>query len=180
MSAPRFVIEGKFLLLSSNKGYEFDAFLEAFSVATEHGVKVEFFGVVEEGRAVTEILEEGNSTSHELVRDLNDRSGLLRFVRRAVPCSFIGRANELGQACDLMNESLKAYKGKSMAVRVEGASFNDPKRTRIISRVSSGIQEVDLKNPDVVAFVYLGVSHFLAGIRPSLSVLGVEDSASFG
>jgi len=173
------VIEGGFLLISSNRGYENDAFLEAFAVGVEHGIDVRLFGLVDEGRVVAQTTDLDQATEERLLADLNDRSGRLRFIKKITTCSLIGRLEELDSVCDKLNSALLVHPGRDhVAVKLEGIGFNDPRRMRLISRIMAGAVGADLRSPQVIAYVYLGKEFLLAGLTKSLPVLGVEDGPS--
>lgn len=161
------MIEGGFLLISSNRGYELDAFLEAFAVAAEHGLELELFGVVEDGRAVATLVHEDQAANASLLSELNEPSGGLRFVRRVTLCSMIGRLSDLDNACDVINGRLRRVGDSSrVAVKLEGISFRDPLRTRTISNVLRGLRNIDLRRPDILIYFYIGDRFFLAGFGP--------------
>ena len=173
------MIEGGFLLISSNRGYEVDAFLEAFAVGVEHGIEVRLFGLVDEGRVVAQITNPGQTADAGLLSDLNDRNGRLRFIKKATPCSLLGRTVELDLVCDKLNSALRNHAGRDhTAVRLEGIGFNDPRRAEIISRIMAGAIAADLRTPEVVVYLYLGKEFLLAGFARPLSVLGVENRPS--
>lgn len=170
------MIEGDFLLISSNRGYEVDAFLEAFAVGVEHGIEVRLFGLVDEGRVAAQITSPGRTADAGLLSDLNDHSGRLRFIKKATPCSLLGRTAELDLVCDMLNSALRSHVGRDhAAVRLEGIGFNDPRRAKVISRIMAGPMSADLRTPEVVVYLHLGKEFILAGLARPLSVLGVEN-----
>ncbi len=173
------MIEGGFLLISSNRGYEGDAFLEAFAVGVEHDIEVKLFGVVDEGRVVAQTTNLDQAMDARFLSDLNDHSGKLRFIKKTTPCSLVGRLGELDLVCDTLNSALRSHAGRDRAaVRLEGIGFNDPKRAGIISRIMAGPMAADLRTPEVVAYLYLGKEFLLAGLTKPLPVLGVENGPS--
>jgi hypothetical protein len=173
------VIEGGFLLISSNRGYENDAFLEAFAVGVEHGIEVKLFGLVDEGRVVAQTTSPDRATDARLLTDLNDHSGRLRFIKKATPCSLVGKVGELDSVCDTLNSALRSHAGRDhAAVRLEGIAFSDPKRAGMISRIMAGPMAADLRTPEVVAYLYLGEEFLLAGLVKPLPVPGVENGPS--
>lgn len=170
------MIEGRFLLISSNKGYEVDAFLEAFAVGAEQGATMELFGFSGEGRIVARLSDKDQIDDELLLKDLNDRSGRLRYVKRALGCSFVGRTAELDDACKAMNSIMRRKaQSKSAAVKIEGVGFRDPMRMQVISKIMDGIRRVDLRHPRVVAYLRISCGFFIAGVIDMSPVLGVED-----
>jgi len=170
------VIEGRFVLISSNKGYEFDAFLETFAVGTERGASIELFGLLAEGRILARIADGDPVNDESLLMDLNDRSGKLRFVKRAVACSIVGKTADLSDICAMMNATIKGQGGsRSVAVRTEGIGFSDPRRDQAIAKITDGIQRIDLRRPQVIAFLHVSGDFCVAGVTGLSSVLGVED-----
>jgi len=170
------VIEGRFLLISSNRGYEVDAFLEAFAVGAERGATMELFGFLGGGRVVARLPDKERIEDGLLLKDLNDHGGRLRYVKKALGCSFVGRTAELDDACGAMNSLMRRRaKSKSAAVKIEGVGFSDPMRMQAISKIMDGIRTVDLRHPQVVAYLRISCGFFIAGVTDMSSVLGVED-----
>ncbi len=175
------MIEGGFLLISSNRGYENDALLETFAVGVEHGIEVRLFGFVDEGRVVAQTADADQATDVRLLNDLNDRSGRLRYIKKATSCSMIGKLEELDQVCDALNSALLIHPSREhVAVKLEGIGFSDPRRTKMISRIMAGPVAADLRTPQVIAYVYLSKELLVAGLTKPLPVLGVEDCPSLG
>jgi len=170
------VIEGRFLLISSNKGYEADAFLEAFAVGAERGATMELFGFLGEGRVVARLPDKDQINDELLLKDLNDRSGKLRYVKKAIGCSLVGRTAELEDACGAMNSIMRRKaESRSAAVRIEGVGFNDPMRMHVISKIMNEVRPVDLRHPRVVAHICISRDFFIAGVTDVSPVLGIED-----
>lgn len=95
-------IKSRFILIKTNKDYELDAYLEAFSLLIAHGIEFNLLGSPNDGQVVLVASKEiEDSEIRELVEKINHN--INRYIKKAFKIDIIAEVKEL--ACvDTMKE----------------------------------------------------------------------------
>ncbi len=163
------LLSGKFLLLSSNKGYELDAFLEAFASCSDKGIKTRLMGIVKEGRALIVIIGAPNIDLNVIADAINSERRSLKFVRKVRGYSMLCKRVELGPFLTKVNSDLRQMAPTTkVAVVVDGTEITDSLKEELIQRTLSGTNVVvDLDEPDISIEFFFFWDYFLASTGPS-------------
>ncbi|MBO3757954.1 MAG: hypothetical protein QXS21_00870 [Thermoproteota archaeon] len=87
-------VRSSFILIKTNKDYELDAYLEAFSLLVTYGEKFNLFGSPNDGQV---ILVASTKLENDRLRELVERlnRNINRYVKRAFKVDIIARIEEL-------------------------------------------------------------------------------------
>jgi|GEM_PF-5634943 hypothetical protein len=96
-------IKSSFILIKTNRDYELDAYLEAFSLLVTYGVEFNLFGSPNEGQVVlvakTKIEDD---RLRELVEKINHN--INRYIKKAFKVDIIAKTNELAYFNNIVEE----------------------------------------------------------------------------
>lgn len=98
------VVKSSFVLIKTNKDYELDAYLEAFSVLVAHGIRIDLLGSPNEGHAILAVGDKDENISIEkLIEELEQKRN--RYIKKVFKIDAIVKVEELSNL-SLLEEKL--------------------------------------------------------------------------
>ncbi len=165
-----------YLLVSSNRDYEIDAFLEVFAACSERSVKAELFGIIGEGRALLTLHSPMCIDVRRFIDEMMARKNSFRYLKKAKAYSMIAKSDELPEMIEKLRSDLNVLADDAkIAISIQGIGLTGHFEKDVISKILEGIRiNVDLDNPNIlVGFFFFG-DYFLMDPALPLSVPNIE------
>lgn len=170
-----------YLLVSSNRNYELDAFLEAFAACSEMSIKAELFAIIGEGRVLIALFCHEHIDIRRSIDQINARRNTMKYVKKAKIYSLVAKKDEMRDVIEsLRSELISLARDAKIAISVDGIGLTASFGKDLICKILEGVQaQVDLENPNILVELFFFGDYFLIEPALPLSVPNVEHSRGF-